>query len=84
MKKWLRYLYINIQIYEKIYIINSILLYVYNIRRKWKNHLRPMKLKWKNEKKNYLKLTEACQTKAKRKKKTGIIGITSTIGSKIA
>jgi|APCry1669188879_1035177.scaffolds.fasta_scaffold351244_1 hypothetical protein len=30
---------------------------------------------------NYLKLTEACQAKAKRKNKRGIIGNTSTIGS---
>ena len=30
----------------------------------------------------YLKLTDACQTKAKSKKSTGIIGKTSTIGSK--
>jgi hypothetical protein len=32
----------------------------------------------------YRKLTEACRTKAKRKNNKGIIGITSTIGSKIA
>ena len=30
----------------------------------------------------YLKLTEACQTKARSKKSTGMIGNTSTIGSK--
>ena len=30
----------------------------------------------------YLKLTDACQTKARSKKSTGIIGNTSTIGSK--
>ena len=30
----------------------------------------------------YLKLTEACQTKAKRKNKIGIIGKTSTNGLK--
>ena len=30
----------------------------------------------------YLKLTEACHAKAKRKNKIGIIGNTSTIGSK--
>lgn len=30
----------------------------------------------------YLKLTDACQTNAKRIKRTGIIGKTSTIGSK--
>ena len=30
---------------------------------------------------NYRKLTEACQTKARSKKKTGIIGSTSTSGS---
>ncbi len=29
----------------------------------------------------YLKLTEACHTKAKAKNTTGIIGSTSTIGS---
>ena len=40
----------------------------------------------KEEKKDtfYRKLTAACQTKAKRKERTGIIGITSTIGSEIA
>lgn len=32
----------------------------------------------------YRKLTEACQTKAKRRKNKGMIGIISTIGSKIA
>lgn len=32
--------------------------------------------------KTYLKLTDACQTKARSKKRTGIIGNTSTIGSK--
>ena len=30
----------------------------------------------------YLKPTEACQTKAKARKNTGIAGITSTIGRK--
>lgn len=30
----------------------------------------------------YLKLTDACHTKANNKKKTGMIGNTSTIGSK--
>jgi len=30
---------------------------------------------------SYLKLTEACHAKAKRKNKSGIIGSTSTIGS---
>jgi hypothetical protein len=30
----------------------------------------------------YLKLTDACQTKARSKKSTGMIGNTSTIGSK--
>ena len=36
-----------------------------------------------NERKNfvYLKLTDACHTKANNKKKTGIIGNTLTIGS---
>jgi hypothetical protein len=29
---------------------------------------------------NYLNPTDACQTKANRRKKTGIAGITSTIG----
>ena len=33
---------------------------------------------------NYLKLTEACQTKAKRKNSKGITGIISTIGFKKA
>ena len=32
--------------------------------------------------KSYRKLTEACQTKANNKKKTGIIGKTLTMGSK--
>lgn len=32
----------------------------------------------------YLKLTAACHTKASNRKKTGITGITSTIGLKIA
>jgi hypothetical protein len=32
-------------------------------------------------KENYLKLTEACQTKANKIKNTGIIGNTSTIGA---
>ena len=31
---------------------------------------------------SYLKLTDACQTKARSKKSTGIIGNTSTRGSK--
>ena len=31
---------------------------------------------------SYLKATEACQTNAKSKKRTGIIGSTSTMGSK--
>ena len=35
-----------------------------------------------NKIENYLKLTEACQTKANRINKTGIIGKTSTIGEK--
>ena len=35
-----------------------------------------------NRCKVYLKLTDACQTKARSKKKTGMIGKTSTIGSK--
>jgi hypothetical protein len=30
-----------------------------------------------------MKLTEVCQTKGRRKKNKGIIGITFTIGSKI-
>lgn len=33
-------------------------------------------------KNNYLKLTDACQTKANNKKKTGMIGKTFTIDSK--
>jgi hypothetical protein len=32
----------------------------------------------------YRKLTDACQTKASNKKRTGIMGKTSTIGSKTA
>jgi hypothetical protein len=37
-----------------------------------------------NDNFDYRKLTDACQTKAKRRKNTGITGITSTIGSNIA
>lgn len=33
---------------------------------------------------SYRKLTAACQTKAKRRKSTGMTGITSTIGFKKA
>ena len=33
---------------------------------------------------NYLNPTDACQTKANRRKKTGIAGITSTIGRNAA
>jgi len=33
---------------------------------------------------NYLKLTDACHTKANNKNKTGITGKTSTIGSNMA
>ena len=36
------------------------------------------------ENKNYLKPTEACQTKANKRNKTGITGKTSTSGLKIA
>lgn len=35
-------------------------------------------------KRSHRKLTAACQTRAKRKKSTGMTGITSTIGLKIA
>jgi hypothetical protein len=36
----------------------------------------------KKKEKNYLKLTDACHTKAKRINKTGITGSTSTSGAK--
>ena len=36
------------------------------------------------ENKNYLKPTEACQTKANKRNNTGIMGKTSTSGLKIA
>jgi hypothetical protein len=50
------------------------------------NFKKNRKTKNKNQKKKfvifYLKLTDACHTKANNKKKIGIIGKTSTIGSK--
>lgn len=50
----------------------------------WINDSDPKNLKKKKGDTFYRKLTAACQTKAKRKERTGIIGITSTIGSEIA